>query len=367
MLFPFLALAASSSLFASSTLEAGLAAIQKTSPTPALGAALVRNGQVADLAVVGVRKSGDPTPAQPDDRFHLGSCTKAMTATLLATFVEEGKLRWDAKLGELFPTYSQMDAAYREVRLDQLLAHRGGLPANPEPVLYAALKDSVLSPTAGRELVAATILSQPPAVTPGSAYHYSNVGYMIAGRVLENLSGKTWEALIFERLFHPLGMTSCGFGPPGNPIAVPPDQPWGHFLGSVGLVPLPPGPSADNPPAYSPAGRVHCSLADWGKFAALHLAGFRHESTVILHSPSFEKLHTSYPDQTYTYGGWERLSQPWAGGVVLAHEGTNSFNYADVWLAPLQNRALLSVANSGTADAAKAVDAAIGELIRLPP
>src|SRR4051812_27907352 len=66
-------------------------------------AVLVMHGQdVVALGAAGVRKTGDPTPITVDDKFHIGSCTKSMTATMIATLVEEGKLRWSTTMGEVF-------------------------------------------------------------------------------------------------------------------------------------------------------------------------------------------------------------------------------------------------------------------------
>src|SRR6185312_14946076 len=80
---------------------------------PELGVLVLHDGVIRQ-SVSGVRKWGDPTPGQVTDRFHLGSCTKAMTATVLALFVERGQLRWNATLAELFPELrATMNEKYR--------------------------------------------------------------------------------------------------------------------------------------------------------------------------------------------------------------------------------------------------------------
>ena len=97
---------------------------------------------------------------------------------------------------------------------------------------------------------------------------YSNSSYMIAGAVLEKVTGKPWRELIKTELFDKLGMTSCGFGAPGSKAVV--DQPRGHDAGGT---PIEPGPAADNPPGLGPAGTVHCSLLDYGKFFNVYATG----------------------------------------------------------------------------------------------
>jgi CubicO group peptidase (beta-lactamase class C family) len=341
---------------------------------PALGLTVLDHG-VSTQAIVGVRKLGETTPAQLGDQFHLGSCTKAMTATLLAIAIERGSLHWDDKLGDLLPELRPaMDPAFREARLDWLTAMHSGLSADFDPTLARRLYEPPYDrdPSAGRDLVARTLLAQPPATPPGSAYAYANASYIIAGRILERLYSVSWEELIRREIFAPLGMHSCGFGPQASPAIDPPDQPWPHTLQNGVFTPVTPGPFSDNPPAFGPAGTVHCSMADWGKFLALHLAGARGQDTVLLKAASFKKLHENYPDKTYTYGGWGRYDT--GSGFDLSYAGSNTYNFAEVWLYPGADLAVFAVTNSGAggqtlSDAdrsSKAVSDAIAAVVSAP-
>ena len=106
--------------------------IRKTYDFPALAVVVVKDGRICDRAAVGVRKIGDTTPVTTNDLFHIGSCTKSMTATVAATLIEEGRLHWDTKIAEVFPELrDKMDSRYRAVTLEQLLTHRGGVPTEP--------------------------------------------------------------------------------------------------------------------------------------------------------------------------------------------------------------------------------------------
>ena len=80
-----------------------LAPIRAEHDVPALGAAVLVDGELRALGVDGVRKRGAPELVTDEDLWHLGSCTKAMTATWLAMLVAEGKLTWESELGELLP------------------------------------------------------------------------------------------------------------------------------------------------------------------------------------------------------------------------------------------------------------------------
>ena len=106
-----------------------LEGIRKQYDLPALAVVVVKDGQICDRRAVGVRKWGDPTPVTTNDVFHLGSCTKSMTATLTAMLIDEGKLRWDTTIAEVFPELKgKVDKQYERVTVEQLLHHRGGVP-----------------------------------------------------------------------------------------------------------------------------------------------------------------------------------------------------------------------------------------------
>ena len=122
-----------------------------------------------------------------------------------------------------------------------------------------------------------------------------------------------------------------------------------------------PGPTADNPPAIAPAGTVHATLGDWGRFVSLHLRGARGEEGEFLPPKAFRRLHTPPEGQTYALG-WDTGRRPWAGGRVLTHAGSNTMWYCVTWLAPEKDFAVLVATNRG--NAAAACDEAASALIR---
>ena len=327
--------------------------IRSASDVPALGAlVLSRDGEVG-LGVTGVRRRGDPTPVTELDQWHLGSDTKAMTAVLLARLVERGLLDFDTPLAQLLPA-GGMDGAYASMPLSQLLTHRSGMGDVTEyPALWLALQTASDALPVQRQRWAAQVLALAP-LGPVGEYHYSNSNYMVAGAVLERLTGSSWEALMADELFAALDMSSCGFGPPGDATASPVDQPWGHR----GTTPLPPGRSADNPPALGPAGTVHCSLRDWGKFIELFL-GARPD---YLTAGSLARLTTPPPGADYAFG-WGIIQT--SSSPALTHAGSNTFWLADAWVFPDRDRAYLSVTNCGDMVVCYgATEAAVGALLQ---
>ncbi|MCT7957322.1 serine hydrolase domain-containing protein [Laspinema palackyanum] len=339
--------------------------IQQTHPLPALAAAIVTSEGMSAIGAVGERKYGSGIPVTIGDRFHLGSCTKAMTATLLGRLVEAGQLEWQTTLAEAFPRL-EMLPVYRSVTLEQLLSHQGGFPEPHQPWLPGKMTLEMLdlpgSIQQQRYTYLTLALQQPPLFAIGE-FHYSNMGYVVAAAMAEQALGASWEDLITQQLFQPLGMTTAGFGPMGTPGQI--DQPWQHILENGQIEAISPEPENDNPPLLAPAGLVHCSLADWGKFIALHLQGERGNSTLLkpetlqkLHTPVGESPQDSAPG-SYAFG-WVALERDWGGGRVLWHNGTNTLNYAVVWMAPQRDFAIMAVTNIGGELAILPLDEAVG-------
>jgi D-alanyl-D-alanine carboxypeptidase len=337
-------------------LSSVLEPIRATASYPALAAAVYEGETLLAIGAVGARAAGDPTPVTVDDRWHLGSCTKAMTATLLALYAEAGELSFDTTLAEAFPGIApEMDPAFRPITLAEVLMHRGGV--DPEHSWIGAYGSDSRALDVQRLELAETLLTAPPTIAPGT-YAYSNAGYILVGAAIEQRAGDTWEALMTERIFAPLGMTSCGFGPPGTPGVI--DEPRGHR--STPPIPIEPDASgADNAPILGPAGRVHCTLADWSRFVALHLAGARGEATALLDPETFTRLHTPWPGGTYALG-WGAVERPWAGGIALTHSGSNTMWYVVTWIAPERDRFVLVAANHAD-DGAGVTDQVVTELI----
>ena len=108
-----------------------------------MAAAVLRGERIIAQGAAGVRKRGTAERITLDDRFHLGSCGKAMTATLVAMLVEEGKLNWTTTLGEIFAdTVKPMHPAWEKVTLRQVLAHRSGLRFDPDSAALRAASAS---------------------------------------------------------------------------------------------------------------------------------------------------------------------------------------------------------------------------------
>jgi CubicO group peptidase (beta-lactamase class C family) len=327
-----------------------LTPVREKHKLPGLVGALLRGDRLR-AGAVGVRKHGSAEAITVNDLLHVGSCTKPMTATMIATLVEEKKLAWDTKLGEVFRNTKEMHADYKAVTLAQLLTHRAGLPPNGPYGEVARLR----SGTEQRRELMRKVLAEPPEIKPGTKYAYSNVGYILAALMAETVTRSSLDALMKERLFQPLGMKSVGYGPPGTRGKL--DQPWGHRMEDGS-----PRPSQeDNWPVMSPAGRAHLTMGDWAKFVGLHLKAAQGEPR-LLKEETFKVLHTPPEGQEYA-GGWIVVERPWAGGTAFTHGGSNTMWYAVVWVAPKRDFGAMVATNLGDVEGLKAADDALAALI----
>jgi CubicO group peptidase (beta-lactamase class C family) len=276
-----------------------------------------------------------------------------MTATMLGTLVDDGALNWSSTVAAVFPDLADtVHPDYRAVTLLQLLNHRAGLPHDVE---WSGVGRR-LSATVQRRRLLEQLLKKAPGSKPGTSYAYSNAGYMLAGLMAERVTGQAWEDLMRARLFEPLGMTSAGFGPPAAPGQV--NEPWGHREEDGEVHPH----HLDNPTSFGPAGTVHVTIADWAKFALLHLRGDRGDA-LLLAPETFRALHTPPPGSNYA-GGWGVRGQRGSRGRVLTHAGSNTLWYCVILLAPARNLAILTATNQGGDAAEKACNEVVEDLQR---
>jgi CubicO group peptidase (beta-lactamase class C family) len=309
------------------------------------------------LAAQGVRRVGGEELVTPQDAWHLGSNTKAMTAAVYARLVELGQAKWGAVPADLFEGL-RIDPAWASTPIEAFLTHRSGLSDKgliDAAWLNAARTDPRALPVQRRAL-AARVLRAPPTGTPGQ-FEYANANYILAGAAIEKLAQSAWEDVIQQQLFGPLAMTSAGFGAPTGAA------PWGH---SADGKPVDPQGVADNPAALGPAGTVHASLEDYAKFVRLFLT----DGADRLSPASVAKLSTPpdpAEDRGYALGWIVFRSRPWAKGPVLAHEGSNTLWHAVTIVGPKRGVAAIAVSNDEARGAKAAQRLAIGLVQQFAP
>lgn len=331
---------------------------RRAASMPAMAAAVFTRDSVIFFDARGIRRIGDPTPVTRDDRFNIGSNTKAMTAGLVGLLVDEGKLTWNATLSELFPEYAtRMRAEYRAVTVRDLLTHHGGLVRDASGTFGES------TGRAQRARFAEWVLRQRP-VTPRGTFAYSNAGYILLGAIVERVTGEDVETSLVKRLLAPLGLTTVGFGPPASPGKV--DQPWGHTDYALrGLKARAPGDDdSDLAPLYTPAGRVNLSIRDFASWAQTVLRAYGGGASPWKPETVRELFTPPVPADSMAMGWWLQ-SRAWAGPSrrILFHDGGNKMFISIAVLAPDRDFGVVAAINRGDNDAAGALTTLVNRFI----
>jgi D-alanyl-D-alanine carboxypeptidase len=344
--------------------------IRRQSQIPGIQILVDQQGEQHLNLALGLRDANLPTSfVTKDDVWHLASNTKPMTAMLIGQAVERSNLTWHTPIAEALKSHSfPLHQSVKFITVDQLLSHQAGL-TEPTAILGGKLWAAVFrddQPVAKmRSALAKGILSTPTKFAPGTRTEYSNSGYIILGYVAEQMLKSEWETLIRNRVFIPLDMKSCGFGPAGTRGLPTPDQPWGHRLEDSGgnSVSVPPSLMADNPPAFGPAGTVHCSANDWVKFLRLFVDGQeeRRSRALIIRKETFNHLATS-AQNGFTFSSVLKTDRrSWAQGPVYNLAGTNTMNFSQAVIAPKRGLVITVNANAGHSSA----EAGIAKILNL--
>lgn len=174
----------------------------QTFEVPGVTVAIVKDGRVVLAKGYGVRKLGDPTPVDGRTLFGIASNTKVFTAAALGLLVEEGKLQWDAPVIRYLPWFQMYDPfVTRELSIRDLLVHRSGFGLGAGDLLWWP------ESTYNRREIARRLRFIPPATSFRSAYAYDNVLYLVAGEVIEAVSGQSWEDFVSQRILARVGMS----------------------------------------------------------------------------------------------------------------------------------------------------------------
>lgn len=317
----------------------------KAGNIPGAVVGVVEGERLASYGAFGLRDVERRLPMRPTTLFQIGSVTKPLTATLALLLASQGELDLDASLGEYLPADSEARDAIRAITLRQLLSHTSGLPRDPVNRRDRPGSPSVMLPYSTQELYAGlreTKLEAPS----GQRFAYSNLGYLLAGHVLELATGEDYRTLLRERLFEPLRMDASGIDPSDEQekqLAVhywpedarrTPRERWkfGEIAGASG---------------------VFSSVFDLARFAVAQyseeedlLAGFRSE----LHKPVLP-LEGGHGRSVAL--GWFVDPLP-PGGKILGHGGEVDGHSACLAVLPEQRLALIVLCNQG-GDSAEAL------------
>ncbi len=258
----------------------------------ALASALIVDGRIHSVAAVGTREYGTGNWVTVQDKFLIGSCTKAITASLAAVLIDEGVLTWHTTIRDVFPDL-EMLPDYENITIAQLLSHRAGLPKNYKNgkttwlIDYDFDRERGSTPKDLRLQYLEKTVQQQLLCPPGERVHYSNSGYILAGAMMEQVTNRPIDNLWEEKIFAPLGITSAGYGPPA--ATQPHRQPLGHYWDQTSntFVPY----RSDFPSFFAPAGYMHMTMEDWARFISMHINSYSASTSEWIEPGTLHRLH----------------------------------------------------------------------------
>ncbi|PJF31375.1 MAG: hypothetical protein CUN51_03325 [Candidatus Thermofonsia Clade 1 bacterium] len=274
-----------------------------------LSAAIIREDEVIFSKGYGVRDAESDAPVTPQTQFSAASLTKSMTALAAMRLAEMGKLSLDAPIVEYLPEFTLRNAQHaKTITLRQLLSHTSGLPRND------------LAWYTGRITTAQDLLKRlaelPMSGALGESFAYNNLGYALAGVVLERASGKSYADLMRELVFLPLGMESATLTYADMQkmpaFALPHRLDVRKGVQSIPFFPY-------NNTVIAPAGAVNASALDLANYLRFHMGDGRFNGTLILSAERLRELHTPVESG---YGlGWITSNLPdlqmiWHNGAI---------------------------------------------------
>jgi dipeptidyl aminopeptidase/acylaminoacyl peptidase/CubicO group peptidase (beta-lactamase class C family) len=303
-------------------------------------------GGTEDVVVTcaaGVLNRETGVDATPDSGFQIGSITKVWTTTLVMQLVDEGQLDLDAPILDVLPELRLSDPdVTAAVTMRHLLTHTSGIDG--DVFTDTGRGDDCLQRYV--ELLADAAQNHPM----GATFSYCNSGFVLAGRVIEKLTGTTWDRALATRIIKPLGLVRTVTLPEQ---ALRLRAAAGHVPGDDPDADPTLAPVWNIPRSSGPAGCIVSDVAGVLAFARMHLAGgVARDGARLLSEASvaaMQKQHAELPD-VYSLGdswglGWMRFG--WDGHRLYGHDGNTIGQSAFLRILPEQNLAVTLLTNGG--------------------
>ncbi|HEX8719081.1 MAG TPA: serine hydrolase [Pyrinomonadaceae bacterium] len=322
-------------------LAARLAAVEKAVEerrqqlgVPGLSLVIVKDDKVIYMKGLGYKDFERKAPVTPDTLFAIGSSSKAFTAMLAAMAADAGKLSFDDPPKKFLPYFKLQDPdADARITLRDLLSHGSGL--NRTDIAWA-------SGALNREEVIRVASTAKPTAKLREKFQYQNVMFSAAGEIVGRAEGSTWERLIAERIFRPLGMRASNTSVPE--MQKSPDYSYGYNYEEA-TKETRRVPTRDLP-QIAPAGAINSSARDMAQWLRLMLGGGEFAGRRLVSEKNFAELLKPQMKVTPTIGyglGW--FLREWKGHKVVEHGGNiDGFN-AQVALMPDQRLGFVMLTN----------------------
>ncbi|MEV4745512.1 serine hydrolase domain-containing protein [Streptosporangium sp. NPDC049248] len=293
---------------------------------PGASLAFLHEGEVHEFAA-GVLNVETGVETTTDSLFQIGSVTKVWTATQIMLLVERGELTLDTPVAEVLPEFRVADPEVtKAVTVRHLLSHTSGIDG--DLFLDTGRGDDCIERYV--EACAGLAQNHPLGVTQS----YCNSGFIVAGRIVERLTGKGWDTALREQIVEPLGLT--------HTWTLPEDVL--RFRGAMGHLDGAPAPAWGLMRSCGPAGLICARPADVVAFARAHLG------TGLLADPrAMWEPQVDIPNP-HTLGkqwglGW--ILDEWQGRRIISHGGNTIGQAAMLWVVPDTETVVCVLANGG--------------------
>ncbi len=315
---------------------------------PGLAIGIVKDGNVIFSQAFGWRDLARKLPVTTRTVFPIGSATKPFTAMAAAILVDDGILDIDKPLHKLLPAFRLYDDyATFNITARDLLCHRSGM-AGQYDLLW-------LTTNLNREKLFRRLRYFKPSAEFRDKFQYSNIGYTVAGILVEQVSGMKWEEFLNERIFRPLGMKRTSFLAPESPSLTDQALPYRVVGDKVITIPFNGGLAFDNAETIGPAGSIKSCVEDMVYWLLLHLnKGMAGNKNIVskemlkeMHSPQMAIRNPGYSMimQSEIYGlGW--AISDYRGHRVINHGGNIEGFSALISLMPEINTGIVVLTNS---------------------
>lgn len=251
--------------------------IRSKSRIPGIAAAVVAGGELIYAEGCGYRDLKRKQPVTPDTAYPIASTSKAINATLLGMLVDDGVLDWDAPVQRYRPEFRLKDAAISSrVTVRDLITMRTGLPRHDYTWLGSRKSRTEL--LAGLEHLEASCDFR-------DHLQYNNLTCSLAGNLAEQITGKTWETLVRQRIFQPLGMRRSGCARPTHDNVT---QSY-HENWRRRLVVTKPRDTAATGPA---GGVIHSTVSDMARWLSFNLQGGKSGRRRLIAAETLGEIHT---------------------------------------------------------------------------
>ena len=323
------------------SIDSALNRFRRQEGVPAIGASIVQSDGDAISHVVGVRRRDSRDKVLVSDKWHIGSCTKSVTAALWARLVELRFAEWDTPVSETFEGLRSVDPGWADVTIRHVLQCRAGFPPNVTRGVFKSLWEDARPLPVQRSDVVEQALQRPP--TSFDRFVYSNLSYIVVGSAIDRVAKISFEDALELYVLQPLAVRTAGFGAPEDICGHRPRVTLRSMSFFGGSPTNPDDRGSDNPRVFSSAGTLHLSLEDWSTLMTIFLAD---NDRRLLHEESLQTIFRPVVQPGYCMAmGW--MQSPRSLGVSYFMQGSNTLWSATSMLALDRKRCVLVACNDG--------------------